>query len=259
MSAPLYLKDPAAAKFVAGGLAEAEDLFGSPLPDLPALERDEGPRRLARQRPPAAAPAPAALPRGAARADRRAHEPGRRPRARLHRLRGGAHAVVRPLRQADRRQGLLNLFWLAHSREAAEHLRSLEQRSSSLRRGKQSIFPLLQSFYRRIEQDCRWPREGEPPATGRRQPVARRVDHRRRLRVHRGRRSTTWTSRTSCRRTSATGSRPTPSSRSSRCSCARRRGGCARATAGSSAVPRATCRCCLASTTSSRGACCASS
>jgi class 3 adenylate cyclase len=62
---------------------------------------------------------------------------------------------VRSVRQADRRQGLLNLFWLAHSRDAAQHLRGLELRSQSLRRGKQSLFPLLQSFYRRIDQECR--------------------------------------------------------------------------------------------------------
>ena len=41
MPASLYLKDPATVRFVAGGLAEVEDLFGSPLPDFPALERDE--------------------------------------------------------------------------------------------------------------------------------------------------------------------------------------------------------------------------
>jgi hypothetical protein len=42
MSASLFLKDPAAARYLAGGLGEAEELFGSPLPDLPAPERDEG-------------------------------------------------------------------------------------------------------------------------------------------------------------------------------------------------------------------------
>jgi len=42
MSVALYLKDPAAARYAAGGLAEAEELFGSPLPDLPAPELDEG-------------------------------------------------------------------------------------------------------------------------------------------------------------------------------------------------------------------------
>ena len=40
MSASLYVRDPAASRYVAGGLREVESLFGSPLPDLPALERD---------------------------------------------------------------------------------------------------------------------------------------------------------------------------------------------------------------------------
>ena len=45
MSVSLFLKDPASARYVAGGLAEVEELFGSPLPDLPAPEIDAGPRR----------------------------------------------------------------------------------------------------------------------------------------------------------------------------------------------------------------------
>ena len=34
----LYVKDPAASRFVAGGMAEAESLLGSPLPQLPPAE-----------------------------------------------------------------------------------------------------------------------------------------------------------------------------------------------------------------------------
>ena len=41
-SASLYLKDPASARFVAGGLAEAELLLGSPLPALPPPDREGG-------------------------------------------------------------------------------------------------------------------------------------------------------------------------------------------------------------------------
>mgnify|MGYP003404548885 CR=1 FL=1 len=37
-----FLKDPGSARYVAGGLAEVEELFGSPLPDLPAPEIDQG-------------------------------------------------------------------------------------------------------------------------------------------------------------------------------------------------------------------------
>jgi class 3 adenylate cyclase len=161
MSASLFLKDPAAARYAAGGLAEAEELLGSPLPDLPAPERDEGRDvylvhvhsrlRILQQR----------------------FLEGQLGQIGALTLRTGDPArdyaeyeaallrVVRSVRQADRRQGLLNLFWLAHSRDAADHLRALEARSQSLRKGKQSLFPLLQSFYRRVDQDCRRPREGE--------------------------------------------------------------------------------------------------
>ncbi len=161
MSTSLFLKDPAAARYAAGGLAEAEELFGSPLPDLPAPERDEGRDaylvhvhsrlRILQQR----------------------FLEGQLGQIGALTVRTGDPArdyaeyetalvqVIRSVRQADRRQGLLNLFWLAHSRDAAEHLRALEQRSQSLRKGKQSLFPLLQSFFRRIDQECCRPREGE--------------------------------------------------------------------------------------------------
>jgi class 3 adenylate cyclase len=165
MSASLYLKDPATSRFVAGGIAEAEDLLGAPLPDLPALERD-GDRDVFLVHP---------HPRlrsllhrflegllsqiGAITAPR-GYDP-----AREHAEYETALArVLRSVRAADRRQGLINLFWLMHSRDAAQHLCSLEGRIPALRRGKQSLFPLLQSFYRRLDQESRYPREGEPLA-----------------------------------------------------------------------------------------------
>jgi class 3 adenylate cyclase len=155
MSASLFLKDPATARYAAGGLAEAEELFGAPLPDLPGPERDEGREvylihvhsrlRVLQQRfleGQLGLIGALTLPPGDPARDFAEYE------AALAR-------VVRSVRQVDRRQGLLNLFWLAHSRDAAQHLRGLELRSQSLRRSKQSLFPLLQSFYRRIDQECR--------------------------------------------------------------------------------------------------------
>jgi class 3 adenylate cyclase len=169
MAASLFLKDPAEARYAAGGLTEAEELLGSPLPDLPAPERDGGRDvflvhvhsrlRVLQQR----------------------FLEGQLGQIGALTLRTGDPArdvkeyeavlvrVVHSVRQVDRRQGLLNLFWLAHSRDAAEHLRALELRSQSLRRGKQSLFPLIQSFYRKVDQDCRRPREegiasGENPS-----------------------------------------------------------------------------------------------
>jgi class 3 adenylate cyclase len=161
MPASLYLKDPASARFLAGGLAEVEDLLGSPLPDFPALERDEDRGVFLVH---VHARLQALLQRfletqlaqiGAI------TRPGGDPQRDYADYETALVRVVRSVRQADRRQGLLNLFWLTHSRGAAEHLRALEIRTASLRRGKQSLFPLLQSFYRRIDQESRRPRNGE--------------------------------------------------------------------------------------------------
>jgi class 3 adenylate cyclase len=171
MSASLFLVDPAKAKFLAGGLAEAEELLGAPLPDLPARERDDGRdvflvhvhsrlRKLQHR----------FLEGQLAQIGALTHPGGGDPGRDYAQYEAALVAVVRAVRQADRRQGLLNLFWLAHSRQAAEHLRSLEQRSVSLRRGKQSLYPLLQSFYRKVDQECRWPKEGDPPATAAENP-----------------------------------------------------------------------------------------
>jgi class 3 adenylate cyclase len=161
MSASLYLKDPASARYVACGLAEAEELFGSPLPDLPAAELDAGREvflvhvhsrlRILQQRF-----LEAQLGQIGA-LTLRTGDPARD----FAEYEAALARVVSSVRQADRRQGLLNLFWLAHSRDAAEHLRALELRSQSLRKGKQSLHPLLQSFYRRIDQECRRAREAE--------------------------------------------------------------------------------------------------
>lgn len=162
MSAALFLKDPAAARFIAGGMSEVEGLFGSPLPDLPALERDHDRGVFlvlahARLRTLQQRFLEAQLGQIGAITLRGLADPSRD----FAEYEQALNAVLRAVRRADRRQGLLNLFWLAHSRDAAEHLRALELRSQSLKRGKQSLFPLLQSFYRRADQDCRRSQNGE--------------------------------------------------------------------------------------------------
>jgi class 3 adenylate cyclase len=161
MSASLFLKDPATARYAAGGLAEVEELFGSPLPDLPAPESDEGREAFlvhvhSRLRTLQVRFVESQLGQIGA-LTMRVGDPARD----YSEYEAALVRVVRSVHRADRRQGLLNVFWLAHSRDAAEHLRALELRSQSLRRGKQSLFPLLQSFYRRIDDDCRRSREGE--------------------------------------------------------------------------------------------------
>jgi class 3 adenylate cyclase len=163
MSASLYVKDPAASRCVAGGVAEVEALFGSPLPDLPALERD-GEREvyLVNAHPQLRTLLyrylEALFAQIGVMAVARSTDPARDVAQYEQALMG----VLRSVRAADRRQGLFNLFWLAHSLDAAEHLKKLEPRAPALRRGKLSLFPLLQSFYRRMEKGSR-PQPGEMP------------------------------------------------------------------------------------------------
>jgi class 3 adenylate cyclase len=165
MSASLFVKDAATSRFVAGGLAEVEALFGSPLPALPALERD-GDRQVfpvhthARLRSLLGRYLGALLAqigiRGAARGPTGPDDVAEYEEA--------LSRVLRSVRVADRSQGLLNLFWLAHSRDAAEHLSELEGQVPALARGKLSLFPLLQSFYRRMDEVSRRQPDGEPAA-----------------------------------------------------------------------------------------------
>lgn len=156
MSASLFVRDPSSSRYVAGGMKEAEALFGVPLPDLPALERD-GDRDvfLVHTNPQfrsllyryleslLAQIGVAAV----ARSTDQARDVAQYEQA--------LNEVLRSIRASDRRQGLLNLFWLSHSRDAALHLKKLEPRAPALRLGKLSLFPLLQSFYRRMDRACR--------------------------------------------------------------------------------------------------------
>jgi class 3 adenylate cyclase len=165
MTASLFVKDPAASRFVGGGRSEVAALFGAPLPDLPAPEKDgereaffvhaeHQLRALLHRYLEALLAQIGAYPA-------RSTDPARD----VAQYEQTLHGVLQSLRFVDRRQGLLNLFWLSHSRDAAEHMRALEARAPELKRGKLSLFPLLQSFYQRMDASCRLPRgEGEAPA-----------------------------------------------------------------------------------------------
>jgi len=163
----LWVKDPAASRFVAGGLPEAEALFGSPLPLLPPPERENGrdvffvalhPRLKTLQQRfiqgllgQIGGQAPAAA--------------GADATARIQSEYETALArVLRSARVADRRLGLSNLFWLAHSRQVAEFLRELEQKSPPVRKLKYSLHPLLSTFYRQVDQAARREMEREAAA-----------------------------------------------------------------------------------------------
>jgi class 3 adenylate cyclase len=75
--------------------------------------------------------------------------------------------ILRSVRAADRRQGLLNLCWLAHSKDVAETMKGLEGKNTAVRKLKYSLHPLLSSFYRRVEQAVRRGAEKEEPERAR--------------------------------------------------------------------------------------------
>ena len=165
----LYVKDPATSRFVAGGMAEAESLLGSPLPRLPAAEADSGrffygvrfdpPIRAELQKflgallvQIGATPPPPT--RGRV-------DPPEKVQADYEAALG---RLLRSVRSTDRRQGLLNLFWLAHTLDAAQHLHELETHTPALRKAKYSLHPLLSSFYRRVDNAARREVEQADPA-----------------------------------------------------------------------------------------------
>jgi class 3 adenylate cyclase len=148
----LYVKDPATSRFVSGGLIEAEALLGAPLPTLPPPENEGGrdvffvnfhPRLksvvqrfllglLAQIGMPASSGVPVSSDSAKDQAE----------------YEGALARILRSVRSTDRRLGLLNLFWLAHSRDVAECLRELENKAPTVRKLKYSLHPLLSSFYR---------------------------------------------------------------------------------------------------------------
>src|SRR5258708_7794422 len=163
----LFLKDPASSRFLSGGLPEAEALLGTPLPSLP-LPDVEGGRPvyhvkfhpqlrnlLMRYLLSLLREIGADLP-GAPRA------PANGKDALDYEV--TLERMMRSVRIADRRVGLVNLCWLAHSRDVAECLRELEGKYPSVKKLKYSLHPLLSSFYKRLDQVARRPLEQADPA-----------------------------------------------------------------------------------------------
>ena len=256
MSVSLFLKDPASARYVAGGRGGRGALRLAAA--RPAGTRDRrGPRGLHRPRALAPATPAAAVPGVAARADRRPDHPHRGQRTGPGRVRSGPRP--NPPLGEDRRPS---------ARPAQPVLAGPHPGRGRVPAGAGDEHPgpapgqVLASPAAAVLLPPRRP--GLPGARGRGQTasgenpslVASIIDD---GFAFTETQSPSSTSTTSWPRTSATASPPRPSSRSSRSWCARRRGGCARATGRCSPGWRATCRCCPASTTSSPAASCGSS
>jgi class 3 adenylate cyclase len=165
--ASLYLKDPAVARFVAGGLAEAEGLLGSPLPLLPPPEVEQGkpvyfvrfhPRfRTLLQRFIQSLLVQIGL-------DASGTPWGRPdPSKDQAEYEAALARVLKSGRTNDRRLGLINLFWLAHTRDLVECLREIEAKKPAVRKLKYSLHPLLSTFYKQLDLAARREVEREDP------------------------------------------------------------------------------------------------
>ncbi len=156
----LYYKHPNESRFVAGGLVEAEDLLGSPLPQLPPPEIHEGQRVfLVRFHPQLRTLARKTIQGLLTQIGQDAAACTPRDDAALAKDQADYEAMLahalEAVSAADRRLGLVNLFWLAHTRDLAECLREMESRLPAIRKLKYSLHPLLSNIHRRIDQVVR--------------------------------------------------------------------------------------------------------
>jgi class 3 adenylate cyclase len=154
----LFVKEPASARFVVGGVAEAESLLGAPLPPLPWPDVEQGRAVLPVNHH---GKVKNALHRfvvgllvqtGVDLRNVPAPSDPKREQADFEAL---LERALRSVYESDRRLGLANLFWLAHSREVAAAFRELETKLPGLRRSKHALQPLLASFYRRLDVGAR--------------------------------------------------------------------------------------------------------
>ena len=169
-SSHLYDKDANTSRFVAGGVPEAEALFGSPLPLLPPPEiENDREVFLVRFHPQLRLLLERFLQGLLAEISKETPVPGGPRRDESARTQAEYEAALQRLlpsvRSNDRRQGLINLFWLAHTKDIADCLDELEGRNASVRKLKYFLHPLLSSFYRRLDQGAR--RELERAQPGR--------------------------------------------------------------------------------------------
>ncbi|HET7745993.1 MAG TPA: adenylate/guanylate cyclase domain-containing protein [Vicinamibacteria bacterium] len=169
-SANLYLKDPQTTRFLSGGLAELESLFGAPLPTLPQADLESGRQvfyvkfhtqfrtLLVRWLQSLLREIGCELPTNSS--STRAEGSAGREAAEFQ---AAVERMLKAVRLAERRHGLLNLFWLAHTLDLAEALREIEARAPAVKKAKYSLHPLLSSFYRRADQAVRRSIEQQSP------------------------------------------------------------------------------------------------
>ena len=187
MSASLFLKDPGSARYVAGGLAEAEELFGSPLPDLPAPEIDEGREVFLVHVHSRLRAAAAALPRGPARADRRAHRSAPATPRRDFAEYEAALVRVRRLGAAGRPPAgpAQPVLAGAQPRRGGAPARRSSSAASRCARASSRCTPCCSPSTGASTRTAAGAARARTAIAVGREPVARGLDHRRRLRLHR--------------------------------------------------------------------------
>lgn len=147
-----------APRFIQGTVQELEELFGSPLPDLPEgqllpgqsdgllLELHPGLRNAFRELVDAAYRALAAKPtKDAGLAGPGGWGGAGSPASRFEEI---LDAILTNILERERRLGLLNLFWIAHSKDAAEIIQEFFSRPGIKIDLRYQIHPLLQGAYR---------------------------------------------------------------------------------------------------------------
>jgi class 3 adenylate cyclase len=162
----LYLKDPATTRFLSGGRAEAESLLGAPLPPLPDADYEAGRAVFSVKFHPELRKLLVRYLQSVLReigADMGPEGAKKDNGKEQSEYEAALERMLRSVRLTDRRHGLLNLCWLAHSREVAESLKEIESRVPAVKKLKYSLHPLLSSFHKRLDQSVRRALEQQDP------------------------------------------------------------------------------------------------
>ena len=146
--------------FLLGTPGESAALFGCPAPQLPSGDTDEsGTERLSVEISPRLREAFARWIGSAARSilEPTAAMPasGSPDEDAEREYLGVLKETLRGIAAADRRQGLANLFWLAHSREVAEQIDRHFSGSDAVAQARYRLHPLLSGIMRRADEASR--------------------------------------------------------------------------------------------------------
>lgn len=158
MSSRPYVKDPSACRFLVGGRAEVQGLFGLPLPPLPLPHVEDGRSVFYVKFHPTLRQLLLRLVEALLR-DAGADLPGAPTRTTSEAAQadfaGAFGRMLQAVRTSDRRFGLSNLCWLAHTAEVARCFSELEARSPGVKRAKYLVQPVLAALYRRVDDQAR--------------------------------------------------------------------------------------------------------